>query len=715
MEADFSGWATKASVKCSDGRTIDPKAFKHQDADKVPLVWQHDHKDPENVLGHVLLHHREEGIYCEAFFNDSKRAQAAKEAVIHKDIVALSIWANDLIEKAKTVLHGKIREVSLVLAGANPEALIDSVIVRHGDDVFESEDQAIIYTGLTFDKVAGVDSTPPEPVKHSVEEPKKEEPKKEEPKAPAEPPSLKGLPEEKKELFHKMLTDVFGHAEGDDEKTFASIYESMDEDQKNLLHMLLADAVGDDDEEEPKKEEPVVKQDTINTPSPIIEGTATPEPKGTPNMGNTGTIRHNVFEMKGEDGGTVSRTLTHDDMKAIHKAGEKLGSLKEAVEEWAEANLAHGIQDIEILFPDATTIGSTPEMFARRAEWVGDLMGKVTKRPFARIRTFSADLTLPEARAKGYVKGTLKKEEFFRVTRRTTTPTTIYKKQKLDRDDIIDITDFDVVAWLKAEMRFMLDEEIARAVLVGDGRAADDEDKIDEECIRPIASDHELYVTTVNINIGDSNSSIDEAIEAIILNRRFLRGTGRPTFYTTEEYIARFQLLKDNTGRRVYRNLDELVTELRVNSIVAVEVLEEYPEILGIMVNPVDYVVGADRGGQVAMFDDFDIDYNQYKYLIETRMSGALVKLKSALVLRSVAADSVLVVPEVPEFDGTDITIPTVAGVVYHRADTDAVVADGSTITLTDGQSLNIYAEPAAGKHFSGSVADGPWTFTGEA
>ena len=698
MEADFSGWATKAGLKCSDGRTITPDAFKHQDKIQVPLVWQHDHKDPENVLGHVMLHHRDEGIYCEAFFNNSKRAQAAKEAVRHKDITQLSIWANDLIEKAKTVLHGKIREVSLVLAGANPGALIDSVLIRHGDEVYESEDTAIIYTGLEFEAVKETDA-PETGVTHSEEDAKVLD-------------VLDGLNDEDKKELRDILKTALGHAdEDDDEKTFASIYESMNEDQKNLLHMLLADAVGEDDEEP----EPVIKQDDVNTPTPIIDGNATPEPKGTPDMGNTKTIRHNVFELKGEDGNTVSRTLTHDDMKAIHKLGEKTGSLKEAVNLWAEDNLVHGIQDIEILFPEATTIGNTPEMFTRRAEWVADLMGKVTKRPFARIRTFSADLTLPEARAKGYVKGTLKKEEFFRVTRRTTTPTTIYKKQKLDRDDIVDITDFDVVAWLKAEMRFMLDEEIARAILVGDGRAADDEDKIDEESIRPIASDHELYVTTVNVNIGDTNSSIDEAIEAVILNRQYLRGTGRPTFYTTETYIARFQLLKDNTGRRVYRNLDELVTELRVQSIVPVEVLDEYPEILGIMVNPVDYVVGADRGGQVAMFDDFDIDYNQYKYLIETRMSGALVKLKSALVLRAVAANSVLATPEEPGFDGTDITIPTVAGVVYHRGDTDAVVANGSTITLADGESLTIYAEPAAGRHFENSVADGPWTFTGQA
>lgn len=701
MEADFSGWATKAGLRCSDGRTIMPDAFKHQDTMRVPLVWQHDHKDPENVLGHVILHHKDEGVYCEAFFNKSKRAIAAKEAVIHKDITQLSIWANDLVEKSKSVIHGKIREVSLVLAGANPGALIDSVIIRHGDEEYESEDQAIIYTGLTFDKVNGEEANA---VKHDdVEE------KEPETKTVDEISGLEGLSEEKKELFHKMLTDVFGHSEGDEEKTFNSIYNSMDEDQKNLLHMLLAEAIGETDDEEEK--EPVVKQDDVDNKNNTIDGNAIPEPKGTPKM-KTGTIKHNVFETTDEDGKTTSRVLTHDDMKAIHKAGEKLGSLREAVDEFA---LSHGIQDIEILFPEATTIGNTPEMLTRRAEWVSDLMGKVTKRPISRIRTFYADLTLPEARAKGYVKGTLKKEEFFRVARRTTTPTTIYKKQKLDRDDIVDITDFDVVAWLKGEMRFMLDEEIARAILVGDGRDAGDEDKIDEECIRPIASDHELYVTTVNVNIGDTNSSIDEAIEAFIMSRQYLRGTGRPTFYTTETYIARFQLLKDNTGRRVYRNLDELVTELRVESIVPVEILEEYPEILGIVVNPVDYVVGADRGGNVAMFDDFDIDYNQYKYLIETRMSGALVKLKSALVLRAVAAAATLASPEEPDFDGTTITIPTTDGVIYHRADTDAVVAGGVEITLTEGEQLSIYAEPASGRYFSNSVADGPWTFTGEA
>ena len=691
MEPDFSGWATKAGLKCSDGRVIMPDAFKHQDQVEVPLVWQHGHKDVENVLGHVILHNRgEEGVYCDAYFNSTPKAKHAKELVKHRDITQLSIWANDLIERAKNVLHGKIREVSLVLAGANPGALIDPVTIRHSDgELEELEGEAIIYTGLEFEKVVDVE--------HS--DAKTEPDKKDEVKIE--------LSDEKKASFKKLMSEFFGHAdEGDDEeKTLQAIYESMNDDQKQLLHYLLGEAISEAEEEDADEDKPVIKQDALDdNPNDDEEGNTDTDPKGN-------EMKHNVFEAKDAEGNTVSKILTHDDVKGIVASAEKMGSLKEAVESYA---LEHGIQDIDILFPEAQTVGNTPELLSRRVEWVADLMGKVRKTPFSRIKTFSADLTVAEARAKGYIKGTLKKEEFFRVSRRITTPTTIYKKQKLDRDDIIDITDFDVVTWLKAEMRLMLDEEIARAILVGDGRAPDDEDKINEEAIRPIASDHELFVTTVSVNIGDTNSSIQEALDAIVLNRQYLRGTGMPTMYTTETYIARFLLLKDSTGRKVYRSLDEVATDLRVSSIVPVEILNEHEDILAILVNPVDYTVGADRGGQISMFDDFDIDYNQYKYLIETRMSGALTKLKSAMVIKSVDAAAVLVAPAEPTFDGTNITIVDTTGVVYRRADTDAVVTSASVLTLADGEQLTITAEPDAGYYFGTSMND-EWSFTGEA
>jgi hypothetical protein len=344
-------------------------------------------------------------------------------------------------------------------------------------------------------------------------------------------------------------------------------------------------------------------------------------------------------------------------------------------------------------------------------------MNATRKSPFSRVKTLIADITEEDARAKGYIKGNLKKEEFFSVSKRVTTPTTVYKKQKLDRDDIIDITDFDVVAWLKVEMRLMIDEEIARAALIGDGRDVASEDKINEQNIRPILTDHELYTVTVNVNVSDADSSAEEAVEAIIRHRSKYRGTGQPMFFTTETWIAEFLLIKDGFGRRMYQTLAELATVLRVREIVPVEVMEEVPNVIGIMVNPVDYTFGADKGGQLTMFDDFDIDYNANKYLIETRLSGALTKLKSALVLKAVAAAAALVTPLEPAFNAETgaLTIPTVTGVVYRRLDTNAVVnAAGSPYTVASGASLQISAEPASASYFFETSEDDLWTFTAE-
>lgn len=655
MEADFSGYATKAGLKCSDGRTIMPDAFKHQDTAQVPLVWQHGHSDPENVLGHVVLENRDDGVYAYGFFNDTPKAEHARKLVEHKDINAMSIWANDLIERAKNVLHGKIREVSLVLSGANPGALIDNIAIRHSDgDETTLDDEAIIYTGLELEHS--------DTSKEEVED------------------------DDKKDVKEDVLT----HADEDDE-TIEDVYNSMNEKQKQVLHYMIGEAL----ESAAAEHTNLVDDDETITGNDDSKGNE---------------MKHNVFENdKTKDAGPV---LSHEDVAGIVADATKNGSLKDAVENYA---IQHGIQDIDILFPEARALADTPELFGRRVEWVADLMNKVRKSPFSRIKTLNADITVPEARAKGYIKGTLKKEEFFRVARRVTVPTTIYKKQKLDRDDMIDITDFDVVAWLKGEMRLMLDEEIARAILVGDGRAADDEDKIDEEKIRPIATDHELYTTVVNVNLDDANSNISEAWDAIILNRSALRGTGLPTMYTTETYIARAMLQRDAMGRRLYKTLDELATELRVANIVPVEILEEYDDIVCILVNPVDYVVGADRGGNVSMFDDFDIDYNQYKYLIETRISGALTKLKSAMVVRKTASNSVLVVPAEPAFDGDAITITDQTGVVYRNAADDSVMnAAGSPYAVADGETVTVVAEPASGYHFATSDDD-TWVFTGEA
>jgi Caudovirus prohead serine protease len=649
MEADFSGYATKAGLKCSDGRTIMPGAFKHQDKMQVPLVWQHGHSDPENVLGHAILENRDDGVYAYGFFNNSKKADHTKGLIQHKDINMLSIWANELVERTGRVLHGMIREVSLVLSGANPGALIENVTIRHsdgGEDVLE--DEVIIYTGLELEHTA---------ISEEIDEVEETE---------------------EVELVHQ-----------DDSETIQDVYDSMSDKQKQVLHYMLGQALETTSES--------VQQDNLGDDSDDSDNS---DEEGT-------TMTRNVFEKEDAKPETPTyHTLSHADIEGIVADATKLGSLKEAVEGYA---LAHGINDIDVLFPDAKAITTVPEFYARRMEWVNNVLSGTRKSPFSRIKTVSADITVEEARAKGYIKGNLKKEEFFGVAKRVTIPTTVYKKQKLDRDDMVDITDFDVVAWLKGEMRLLLDEELARAVLIGDGRDIASEDKINEQNIRPIAKDHELYTTTIQVNIDDANSSVAEIVDAIVMNRHVMRGTGLPTMYTTETYIAKFLTLKDTIGRRIYKTLDEVATELRVSSIVPVEVLEEEPSIVAILVNVSDYVMGADKGGSVAMFDDFDIDYNQYKYLIETRCSGALIRLKSAMVVKKVAASLVAVSPQQPAFNGTAITIPTQTGVAYKKTADDSA-ATGS-ITVADGTTVGIYAVPTAGYYFPSSEGDS-WTFT---
>jgi hypothetical protein len=646
MEADFSGYATKAGLKCSDGRTIMPGAFKHQDKMRVPLVWQHGHSDPENVLGHAVLESRDDGVYTYGFFNKSGKAQHAHSLIEHRDITMLSIWANELVERAGRVLHGAIREVSLVLSGANPGALIENVTIRHSDgDEVTLEDEVIIYTGLELEHSSAVED------------------------------------EEKTEVTHA------DNNENDDEETIQDVYDSMSDKQKQVLHYMLGQALESADES--------MKQDNVDH-----------DDKSTKKDQEGTTMTRNVFEQKDETKPQV-HVLSHADIEGIVADATKMGSLKDAVEAYA---ISHGINDIDVLFPDAKAITTVPEFYARRMEWVNKVLSGTRKSPFSRIKTVSADITVEEARAKGYIKGNLKKEEFFGVAKRVTIPTTVYKKQKLDRDDMVDITDFDVVAWLKGEMRLLLDEELARAVLIGDGRDVAHDDKINEQNIRPISRDHELYTTVINVNIDDASSSVGEVVDAIIMNRHYYRGTGLPTMYTTESYIAKFMLLKDGVGRRIYKTLDELASELRVSEIVPVEVMEEEANLVAIIVNPVDYVMGADKGGAVSMFDDFDIDYNQYKYLIETRCSGALTKLKSAMVVMKVAASSVLATPVEPTFNGTTITIPTTNGVDYRRdgniVTTPQAVAEGATVTIT--------ATPKAGFHFATSEEDS-WNFTNEA
>lgn len=674
MEADFSGYATKAGLKCADGRTIMPDAFKHQDKMQVPLVWQHGHTDPENVLGHAILEAREDGVYAYGFFNNTSKAGAARELLEHRDITKLSIWANDLVERSGRVLHGAIREVSLVLNGANPGAVIENVTIRHSDDSeTELEDEAIITTGLEVELNADEEND-----KDSDEG------------------SSDSTDTDDEDDTEDTSSDGIEHADmdkkvGDGEETIGDIYESMSEKQKDVLHYMLGEALSAAEADTNTDTEDNLQQDNMK--------------KGHTEMGKS-----NVFESNTD--GKDQFVLSHADMEGIVADATTRGSLRLAVESYA---LAHGITDIDILFPEATAINNTPEWYGRRTEWVEKVLGPARKSPFARIKTLWADITEDEARAKGYIKGNLKKEEFFSVAKRVTTPTTIYKKQKLDRDDMIDITDFDVVGWLKGEMRLMLDEELARAILIGDGRDISSDDKINEQNIRPIAKDHELYTTVVNVNINDGGSDVQEIIDAVVLNRKHFRGSGLPVMFTTETYIAKFLLLKDTLGRRIYKNLAEVADELRVQEIVPVEVMEEEEDLVAVLVNMTDYVIGANAGGEVSMFDDFDIDYNAQKYLIETRCSGALTKLKAAMVVKKVAGTDVLVVPAAPAFDGTEVTITNQTGVVYKNALTDATMnAAGSPYAVASGETLTVVATPATGYYFATSEDD-TWSFTNEA
>ena len=649
---DFSGYATKAGLRCSDGRTIMPDAFKHQDNMQVPLVWQHGHDDPENVLGHAILENREDGVYCYGYFNDTEKADHARQLVQHEDINSLSIFANQLKETAQKVVHGVIREVSLVLAGANPGALIDNIELAHSDGhLVELEDEAVITTGLS--------------------------------------------------LKHEDASDSSDKEE--DGPTVQEVYDSMSEQQKEVVHFMVGAAV-----EEAKTDKKVEHSAVEVTEIAHNEDQNDEREK----------MSRNVFESQ-QDGGASSAekpTLSHDDLKGIIADAGRTGSLKAAVESYA---LQHGIDNIDVLFPDAKLVQDSPEFDKRRTEWVASVLNGTKHAPFSRIKSIVADITHEEARAKGYIKGNLKKEEFFGLTKRVTTPATIYKKQKLDRDDILDITDLDVVAWLKAEMRMMLDEEIARAILIGDGRAVDDEDKIKDPAgsnegagIRSILNDDDLYAAKVTVNISDANSSYLEVVEGVMRNMKLYKGSGQPTWYTTQAVLTNMLLVKDTTGRRLWRTPSELAAEVGVASIVPVEVLEDEPDLLGVIVNLRDYTVGTDRGGDVTMFDDFDIDYNQYKYLIETRLSGALTKIRSALVLVKTAAGNALVVPNALPFDGEVIEYVAQTGVVYKRADNGNTVS--ADITLTEGQSLTIVATPATNYYFENNVED-EWTYVYEA
>ena len=563
---DFSGWATKNNLKCSDGRTILKDAFKHDDGVTVPLVWNHQHNDPINILGHALLENRDEGVYAYCKFNETDSGKNAKILVEHGDVSALSIYANQLKQQGGNVIHGAIREVSLVLAGANPGAFIDSVIA-HGE---ESEEEAVIFTGedivLSHANEDKTEKKDPEP---------KEEEKKEE------------MKEEK-------------------QKTVKEVFDTLTEEQKTVVYAIIGQIMEENQNE-----------------SKDIEG-------------GKEEMKHNVFDNDKEN---KEEVLSHSDTEAIFSDARRYGSLKDSV-------LAHGITNLAYLFPEDTNLNKVPEFISRDTGWVKNVMSSVHHTPFSRIKSQFADITADDARAKGYTKGNLKKEEVFSLLKRSTTPTTVYKKQKLDRDDVIDITDFDVVSWIKGEMRMMLDEELARAFLIGDGRLSSSDDKINEQNIRPIYNDADLYTVKAEIDVGSSATSEDKAkafIKSVIKNRKEYKGTGSPTLYTTEDVVADCLLLEDSNGRFIYDSMDKLKNVLRVKDIVTVPVMEgakgaKGGDLMAILVNLADYNVGADKGGAVNMFDDFDIDYNAQKYLIETRCSGALIKPYSAIAFEIKAA-----------------------------------------------------------------------------
>lgn len=567
---DFSGWATKNNIRCSDGRTIKPNAFAEQDGMTVPLVWNHNHADADNVLGHAILENRDQGVYAYCFLNNTEQGNNAKELVSHGDICALSIFANQLRQNGGEVIHGAIREVSLVLAGANPGAKIENIIA-HGDG---NEDEAIIYN-----------SNDELDLQHSEESKKMEENKKVE------------------------------ETEEKSEKTVKDVIDSMSEEQKNVMYALIGEAI-----EQTKNEQ--------NEKSNEEES----------------KMKHNAFENENKnDQEALSHAEFNEYIKEARDNGKSLKNtfLSHGVKD-AEY-LAHSITNVGNLFPEAQLVNKTPELVSRDMEWVSNVMGAVKHTPFSRIKSTYANITADEARAKGYVKGKQKVEEVITALKRTTDPQTVYKLQKMDRDDVIDITDFDVVAWIKGEMRIMLNEELARAILVGDGRESSSNDKINPLHIRPVLGDEATY--TIKRSLVRADKETDEAfardfIEDVIKSRKDYKGSGNPTLYTTEDMLTNMLLIKDSTGRYIYENVEKLKTTLRVKDIIAVPVMENVSRkdgdtttynLMGILVNLNDYNIGADKGGAVNMFDDFDINYNKYEYLIETRCSGALVKPYSAI------------------------------------------------------------------------------------
>lgn len=706
MEPDFSGWATKANIKCTDGRTITPDAFKHMDGITVPLVYQHGHSSIDNVLGHVVLRHvANEGVRADGFFNDTPQGKNAKLMVLHKDLKALSIYANDLVEKNKIVMHGNIRETSLVLAGANRGAVIDHVNIRHSDgDVTELEEEAIISMGT--------------------------------------------------DLTHGEDTDGDGgtSGQGDDapgdatDQSVQEVWESLTPKQQDVVNFIVGKAVedaaagntdGDGDEGDGSEGTDAEHSATTQPGEGNTQEGADPNMTSTSNVferesatrpGSREILHGSINPDTGNKFAHVDTLFSKDEKKALFERAFKLGSLKEAFE---EAVIAHGITPIDVLFPEYKALDNTPKFNSRRMEWVQPFLDGLSHSPFSRVKSIVADITMDEARALGYVKGNIKKEEWFSVSKRYTSPTTVYKKQQLDRDDIIDITDFDVVNWMKDEMSVMLKEEIARAILIGDGRPVEDPnnagnpnpDKIADPGnassgagLRSIPAEHELYKTDVNVNLT-STPNYEALVEQVLGSMRFYKGTGMPTLYTTWQNITNMLLIKDTLNRRIYPTKADLAAAMNVADIVPVEVMESPSapaNLFGVIFNTADYNVGADKGGEVNLFDFFDIDYNQYKYLGETRISGALTTPKAAICVWTVPSNDVAVTPPIPTFNpATGVaTIASQTGVVWKDGNGNTLTAGAQTAIAVD-TSITLVATPASGYYFPTSGNQTAyWTFT---
>ena len=583
FDYDFSGYATKANTLCYDGLTIAPDAFKGDDGRKVPVVWNHDHSDPEHVLGHALLQNRKDGVYAYVKMNDSPSGQSALEAVRSGDIDAMSIFANGLKKAGQTVMHGVIRELSLVLAGCNPGALIDEIVEHSADYSAEEGEEAFIYTdgGISLKHGLDPDDNPldeEDEIMHSEDEDKEKS---------------KENPEDKETT----------------EETVKEVFNSLTEKQKNVVYAIVG---------------------------MVTDGKKGADNKETDNDKEDETVKHNVFDNEKEQG-----VLKHsmEEIDAAMADGKRCGSMKDAF-------IQHGIENVEWLFPEDHLLDNPPRIIDNDQSWVSKVMGSVHHVPFSRVKSMFADLTEDDARAKGYIKGNFKKEQVFGLLKRSTSPTTVYKKQKMDRDDVADITGFDVIAWLKQEMRTKLNEELARAYLIGDGRLASSDDKINEGNIRPIYNDADLFTIKVQVEVSagaDTATKLDNMMTAVLKARKNYKGSGNPTFYTTEDTMTDLLLLKDKIGHRLYKNEAEVAQALRVKEIVTVPQMEDMKgvnggEFVGIIVNLADYTVGADKGGAVNMFDDFDIDFNAQKYLIETRCSGALTVPFSAMAIEYKAA-----------------------------------------------------------------------------